>query len=259
MIKLILASSTFFQAVKVFATLCDHVVNIVLLCAKPEVGGIHAAWVVARMANEQPIWDGAVMPFVAKAMAKLCASRPLFFIASHERAIASGGSRAYPIPTIIRAALVYLFPETIFQRSAALMVGDIRVRLTLDPSVNRFGYGSDGGLLAATTSTQAAWVGRFQEWIFARVMVDKSLGFALYISETRNCSFCYLSLAATSASAETVWNFLSRLLREVKLELHRKLSFLCQARDGYSRRLALSIGVVAGVIVAEKGQLCQLA
>lgn len=76
----------------------------------------------------------------------------------------------------------------------------------------------------------------------ARVFIEKRHRFTLYVSPCRVVVPSDGCLLTTTTLAVAWFNWLRGLLREVKLELHRNSSFLCQAWDGGNRCQALSIG-----------------
>lgn len=88
------------------AALRFAVLRVIPFRAKPKVRGIAAGAIVARMAHTHAVRDGAIVQDVAKAMGvyRLIAGKV-------ERTIAYCLGVAAPFPTVIGAALVYLFPK----------------------------------------------------------------------------------------------------------------------------------------------------
>jgi hypothetical protein len=87
--------------------LLAHVAQVVLQRAKEEMGGIYAARVVADVAHRHIIGAFPVVKFIRHTM------RATAFVATQlDLPVALSVKRALPLPTIIRAALVNLLPET---------------------------------------------------------------------------------------------------------------------------------------------------
>lgn len=93
------------------AALARTVLHIVSSTSQPQVRRINARRIVARVTDIRVRGDRAIVQFVRKAM------RAILFFASPERSVSSRLFGPLPQPTIIWAALVHLFPETIGGRA----------------------------------------------------------------------------------------------------------------------------------------------
>lgn len=92
-----------------------HIRDVILRRAKPEMSGIDAETVIAPVANLQFFRNRAVMQFIRKAM---CADK---MRACPELSITARVAGCCPVPAIVRAALVYLFPKEFFCWAQGMM------------------------------------------------------------------------------------------------------------------------------------------
>ena len=88
----------------------SHILQVFLECSKEKVVGIYAFWIVALMANAHVIWNWPDVQFVGNAM-----SLSALIATQLDLPIAFAVKCALPLPTIIRAALIYFFPEAFSQ------------------------------------------------------------------------------------------------------------------------------------------------
>lgn len=126
----------------------NGIVQIVKLCALSKMCGIATGWIVTRMKHVVLSRNGAMMEFVGIAGSNVIAT----IISKYPIAACIPGG--LPFPAFIRAALVYLLPETSFGVTfpqALIMSSDKAIRLT--PNAAPLGIrlsGSLGFLPAAT-------------------------------------------------------------------------------------------------------------
>lgn len=105
------------------STLLLHVVNIILLCTQKEVIRIHARGVIAFMAHEQAIWNGAVSKFVANTTGDNIAINAGLSNSELDAWTPATRQRLCPIPAVRFqnrmncTVLVYAVPETLRQGS----------------------------------------------------------------------------------------------------------------------------------------------
>lgn len=123
------------------STLYPHIKRIVGLRANEQMRRIATGRIVAPVQDVEAVWNRAVSKKVNKTR---CGPADSFVI---ELPISMNVPRGNPLPTIIGAAPVYLFPKAIFRRAQQLepdvMAADKANRLTLDMAqlgVASFGY-----------------------------------------------------------------------------------------------------------------------
>lgn len=96
--------------------------------------------------NTQSIGNGAIVKFIRKA-------RCAYFFAIYVKRTITIGKTAFPHPTLVRRALVYLFPETYHWGTLFAVTNCKTQRLTLDmPFGFVIGSGSRCELSAPTTA-----------------------------------------------------------------------------------------------------------
>jgi len=88
------------------ASLVYAISHVVFLCAKKKMRWIHAGAIVATMANEQPIRDGAKMNIPRDAM------RSLAFFIDHDLPISGAIYSARPDPAIAALAVTWRLVDT---------------------------------------------------------------------------------------------------------------------------------------------------
>lgn len=120
------------------ASLARTILHIVSSTSQPQMRGIDARRIVARVTDIRVRGDRAIVQFVRKAM------RAILFFASPERSVSSRLFGPLPQPTIIWAALVHFFPETISRWARALMM------MINESSLPRRELGGGNGLSAST-------------------------------------------------------------------------------------------------------------
>lgn len=95
---------------RIVTSLPTHISQIFGLCAEKQVGGIHATWVVAAMADHVPIRNRADGQRVTHAMSKL---RKATLIT--DPAVATLLLGCQPRPTLVWPAHIDLLPESLGQ------------------------------------------------------------------------------------------------------------------------------------------------
>lgn len=110
------------------ALFANHVMYVVRLRPKKQMGRIHALGIVAMMADTHAVRDRAKVEFVTDPMGKDGSA------ANVKIAVTEGHGAGLPFPTVVRPASVDLFPES--NRNGALPVVTMHKpnRLALDPS-----------------------------------------------------------------------------------------------------------------------------
>ena len=82
-----------------------HIFNVLVVRANPDMQGIHAFSIVARMAGKMAFWYWAMSKFVAQAM------RQDGLALNPNLTVSVGIKSGFPFPAIIRAALVNFAPK----------------------------------------------------------------------------------------------------------------------------------------------------
>lgn len=131
------------------SALVDHVVRIFLWCTRKEMGGITTRRIVARVADECAIGDGAMRQSVCRSVS----------VGILKSSIAAWVFSSRPRPALVRAMLINLFPETFREQTASAMTMTELNRVSLNPFAS--GIGLAGNLGALTASTVAVSVGDF--------------------------------------------------------------------------------------------------
>lgn len=114
------------------ATFCVHIVKVVGLCAKKEVIWITARGIVALVANEHSFWDGAIGQLPSNTGSRIAMRAATHFVAPAEISISVGGTTGLPLPTVVGAAPVYLFPESLDGRAPMAVMVDVAKWFTFD-------------------------------------------------------------------------------------------------------------------------------
>lgn len=140
------------------ATLFHHVLCVVLWLPGKQVRRITTGRIVACMTDESAIGYLAMHEDIAKAMRTNalfpCPKLPVTVVVARSR----------PLPTIVRAALIYLCPESLFRRwvhaDSVLMSGDEPAWLTAHDSVTRMVLVGNrrGQTAAAFAQLGGAWI-----------------------------------------------------------------------------------------------------
>ncbi len=134
-----------------------HVNNIVSTRAKKQMRGIHAAAIVAMMADAHVVRDGAIVEYITNTVRsmKRYAVKLGFAVA-----IALDIQSALPFPTIVGAAPVYLLPKADSRRAFGddgrnpnVMTVKKAIRFTFDGAALHARFLGDVGLLSTTAMT----------------------------------------------------------------------------------------------------------
>lgn len=110
------------------------VVVIVFACAKKQMGRIDAWRIVTMMTDEHAFWNGAKVQYVTEAM------RPVIV----KLAMLTLAAAAKPPPTFVRAAFVYLRPESLFDGRMHVMTSSVTKWLAFDLSASCLTSGCNG-------------------------------------------------------------------------------------------------------------------
>lgn len=237
------------------STLNENVAHIVAMSAKPEVRRIDAARVVAAWAivtNFVFVWYLTVMNDVRRSGRRYLPT--VEKKVSIAKLVAIGG----PEPTLIRTALVNLFPKALHCVFKAIVTVNVAHGLPLDDTALNNGGGGNGCRLSTATHAQSAGVGKWNGITLAvsvarYVPVRFALDYALVGPSTGS----YGGQLTASAVAVTIGDFVRRFVRGI-LVGHEKLAFLV-SRHGtiHSRRRGNSIGAaICPHIVSQIERLC---
>lgn len=88
------------------STLAYHVIMVVLISAKKQMGRVHATRIVARMANQLAVWQCAICQLISYAM-----RLPSLVTTQFDLPVTLSVKRSLPFPTIIGTALVNFLPK----------------------------------------------------------------------------------------------------------------------------------------------------
>lgn len=190
----------------------DHVVNVVLACAKKQVGGVNAGAIVAAMQYPKTVRYGAIVEFVRVAVGRN------FDPVDENPAVGFSMNGGHPYPTarlqhgVDGAVLVNLTPKTLFWRGVLMgawgMTADEPQGLPLDPTVSGAVPTRDWGGLTATTFAEfrcglaRGIMGLHQKLSFL-VSQPRTIpvvaGLLLLVNYTSNCTTdCAISKAMVS-------------------------------------------------------------
>ncbi len=115
----------------------DHVVNIFVLRAKEKMRRVYATRTVsarAVVADIHIVRNGAIMQFPTDSVNSDSFGTTFTIAASANPSVSFFVQTCQPVPTLVRAALIYLFPKSIGKWARYIMAPDKSKRLTLDPS-----------------------------------------------------------------------------------------------------------------------------
>lgn len=166
------------------AALARTILHIVSSTSQPQMRGIDARRIVARVTDIRVRGDRAIVQFVRKAM------RAILFFASPERSVSSRLFGPLPQPTIIWAALVHLFPETISRWARALMM------MIDESSLPRRELGGGNGLAASTFAQFCGIIGVHENLRFSCHVPGR------YQRRWDNFIGCYRSILAQTGSGD---------------------------------------------------------
>lgn len=94
------------------SALCNFVCNILLMRSQKEMGRIDATWIIALMTDLHSVWNLTIMEFIRKTMGAHLPKIITLLKPNGQVAISGFGFCRLPLPTIVRAALVNMFPKT---------------------------------------------------------------------------------------------------------------------------------------------------
>lgn len=149
------------------ATFVMHILCVVGLCAKKEMGWIAARRIVAYMANVHAVWYRSISKFPSNTAGDRAFVASTFSLAHREVSVSMRPATCLPLPAFVRAAPVYLFPETFFDWALMFcsvdVAGTIANRLAFD--MPQFGIGMLGNRCKPATAAMAVTIGDFCGWI----------------------------------------------------------------------------------------------
>lgn len=224
---MVLSSRASTVIVSAFLGFVEHVL---MICAQPKVIGIHAWRVIAFVANQNFVRNGAIVQFVRNPV------RTQATLASADDTVPCIICWPLPFPALIWLTWCYMFPKFLPWRAVSFaMTWAKGLRLPFQRAGLEVGFGCNGRIFSAPALTHAVGVfktsgfnpGSYAILIFARIMpIDVAEWLAFNPAVFVLCLDCYLGFLPTTAVAIAVRDF----VRDI-LGLHKNLQFLCQAWD----------------------------
>lgn len=251
----------------------NHVTNVIKVCAKKQVSGIAAKFIVAMVQDVHPFGNGAVGEFPCNAVGSCCL--PVDGKLPVSVATCSGS----PVPAIGITEFVHSLPKAICDRLAVVMPTDksrlmtsgfslfqrltaatcaklrcwwsqmvfvvpkhIKNRISLEPATGAVGKMRDLSFLPTTAHAQSAGIGWFNFFLSMLMPKNKAQRFAFYPFSPRiviGCKICFLS---ASAMAVSIRDFIRGLSRGMIIHVDTFLSRFGHSVGRLHRRHGLFIG-----------------
>lgn len=175
-----------------------HVMHILLMSARKEMGWVTARRIVASMANLFPLGHGIIVDFIAKNMSAHSLS------VHRDSPISFRSSVACPFPAFIWATFIHVFPEQLNAFVSSIVATNKALMLALHYARLLITARCDWCDFSASTHAQAGWIRRGGYNIFSCIMAkDKFVGLPLDMPSSSVGLFCDRHRLSTTAHAET--------------------------------------------------------
>lgn len=211
-----------FKARDIGATFCGRVLHVLFVATQEQMAWVHASRIIAMMANFLPIWNGAVVKFIAKSV------RVAWFATRSKRSIPFVVEASLPKPTFISRSLFYLAPKAFVDGA-----GDSRRMVSYVLRLSTWIFAYRNGLPAPTLANGIRIAGlKCSSW---GVTESKTNGLTFDMSQMWPSSFCNGGGLTTSTFTK-FWGIIG---------VHKKSPFLCHATGRSLRRGGNSIGFLS--------------
>lgn len=255
------------------APLCNHIVNVIKICAKEQVRGVAAKPIVAMVQNVHTFGGGAVGEFPCNAVGSCCLP------VDGKLPVSVATCPGSPVPAIGITEFVHSLPKAICDRLAVVMATDksrlmtsgfslfqrltaatctklrcwwsqmvfvvpkhIKNRISLEPATGAVGKMRNLSFLPTTAHAQSAGIGWFNFILSMLMPKNKAQRFAFYPFSSRiviGCKICFLS---ASAMAVSIRDFIRGLSRGMIIHVDTFLSRFGHSVGRLHRRHGLFIG-----------------
>lgn len=142
-----------------FSAFACRVVGVICMCTQKQMRWVAAWGIVALMKNQQSIRYRPIKYLPPNTGCQSAPIRSVFFAANAEKSVARGIARSNPQPALVGATLVYLFPESLLNRTRRIKIGSVALNksdwLSFDVSrifsrLSRYGRGLAASTMAVT-------------------------------------------------------------------------------------------------------------